>query len=732
VDFGAESETSGTTKTFADLQALLVSERALAAVSNEIAANTFTEVSGYNINPAPESSRTFIMTGLSAKFTVNASADGNVKGKALVNLKRLAAKVDMEFYVRNSVTVDKDGGKTREVWTPMIDGGNIRLSLNNAVEDAYLGGAAIGSDVSYFDYSPNYDNTVGAEKTHGGNSYTTMTSAPFYTYPKAWSLGDEEEPFLKLIIPWKLTKTENIGESNERTTTSQKELYYKIVLPKEMDGVGFENNKWYRLQLYISQLGSDSEIPEFDLTCGYKVIDWKGDPNFVIAKLVQGLYLDVSNGEVKSGRTHYTMYSDPIEIPYTAAAGGVTATAKTMTFTKFGSFPIEEWRLSSSGWTKLSGNGSSSDRSETAASLNDIIVVDETNEVIRITHPLDSDYDGSTYDVAPFTIEFTLHLNNDTGTTYDKPITVTQYPPLYIQVNPHGGSKSDGYIRVNGTLNTHPGTSSGSTSVYDNSGNTTRSLANANYCLGSVSDYAVVGEGSGSGNNNPNIYKVSASILDLQMTIDGVPNVDMVLGDSREKTSSYNTSTSQLKGNDGNLIPGALNGLSGYRKADEDKKNFVSPSIIIASSYGKTSSTTYEGALKRCAAYQEDGYPAGRWRLPTMAEIEFLIKLSNNGKIPQLFQISAGTNYNDGYWAAGKELYTYVGNSSSTTPGFVNLAGRTPTSYNSSAGRFIYTGSDSNPYAGFARCVYDAWYWTDQTDSAYTSPGTDLGYKTTR
>ena len=716
VDFGplVHAGTPGSTKTYDELQQLLVSEKETDAATGEIAAKTFT---------ADESSRTFIMTGRSDAFLVDSDKSGNIKGEASVDLKRLAAKVDMVFYVLNSLTVDKDGGKTREVWTPMIDGGDIRLSLNNAVEDAYIGGADIDASVSYFNYSPNYDNTVGAETTRGGKSYTTMTSAPFYTYPTAWSMGDDREPFLKLIIPWKLTKTEDIGEDTERTSTSQKELYYKIVLPKGMDGTGFESNNWYRLELNVSQLGSDSDIPEVSLVSGYKVVKWQSDPDFVIAKLVQGMYLDVSNGEVQTdGSVHYTMFSDPIEIPYLAANGGVTANDKTMTFTKFGSFPAETWQLSSTGWAKIStGDGDSSDRSETASSLDDIIVVDEDNELIRITHTLDSNYSGTTYDVAPFTIAFTLHLNNDTGDTYDKDIVITQYPPLYIEVNPkEGHAKSDGWIRVKGEEN-YSGASS--QTVYDDSAD--EGIYNN---MGSIVPYtgttSSVGDGSKTGNNNPNLYKVSASILDLTMTIDGVSGVNMVIGDSRESESSYDTTNEQLKGYDGSAITGILKGLSGYKKTAEDRKNFVSPSLIIASSYGKTAKVTYEGALKRCAAYQEDGYPAGRWRIPTMAEIEFLIKLSDNNKIPKLFDVSSeSTTAASGYWAAGKEQYTYVGGKNGTK-GFINLSSTTA----NSSRDYV---KDGVTYSGFVRCVYDSWYWGDQPDPAYTT-GTDLGYKTTR
>lgn len=717
VDFGplVHAGTPGSTKTYDELQQLLVSEKETDAATGEIAAKTFT---------ADESSRAFIMTGLSSSFLVDSDRTGNIKGEASVNLTRLAAKVDMVFYVLNSLTVDKDGGKTREVWTPMIDGGNIRLSLNNAVEDAYMGGADIGSSVSYFNYSPNYDNTVGAETTRGGKSYTTMTSTPFYTYPKAWSMGDDQEPFLKLIIPWKLTKTVNIGDPTERTTTSQKELYYKIVLPKEMSGTGFESNNWYRLELNVSQLGSDSDIPEFDLTCGYKVVKWQSDPDFVIAKLVQGMYLDVSNGEVQTdGSVHYTMFSDPIEIPYLAANGGVTANDKTMTFTKFGSFPAEQWQLSSSGWAKISsGEGTSSGRTETASDLANIIYVDEDSEVIRITHTLDSDYNGSTFDVAPFTFTFTLHLNNDTGTTYDKEIVITQYPPLYIEVNPkEGHAKSDGWVRVKREQNYSGGSS---ITINDDSGETGK-YNNMGTIVPYTGTTSSVGDGKADGNNNPNLHKVSASILDLTITIDGVSGVKMFIGDSRESVSTYDATNKQLKGYDGSSITGILEGLSGYRKTAEDRKNFVSPSFIIASSYGKTAKVTYEGALKRCATYQEDGYPAGRWRIPTMAEIEFLIKLSDKSKIPQLFAVSSDSETAaSGYWAAGKEQYTFVGGKYGTK-GFINLSSITA----SDSRDYV---KDGVTYSGFVRCVYDSWYWGDQPDPAYTTPGTDLGYKTTR
>ena len=99
---------------------------------------------------------------------------------------------------------------------------------------------------------------------------------------------------------------------------------------------------------------------------------------------------------------------------------------------------------------------------------------------------------------------------------------------------------------------------------------------------------------------------------------------------------------------------------------------------------------TYEQAQKRCATYQEGGYPAGRWRLPTEAEIMFVVERQTDNNINVLFNISSS----GGYWAASG-YYLESGN--------------------------LYSNSSSTR-TGAARCVYDAWYWGDEpvAEAAYT------------
>jgi hypothetical protein len=109
----------------------------------------------------------------------------------------------------------------------------------------------------------------------------------------------------------------------------------------------------------------------------------------------------------------------------------------------------------------------------------------------------------------------------------------------------------------------------------------------------------------------------------------------------------------------------------------------------VASSYGKTTYMSFAQAEKRCAAYQENGYPAGRWRVPTEAEIWFIANRSNAGVFPTLF---------DGrYWASSGRYYDSSANSFGT----------------GTAERAV-------------RCVYDVWYWGDGKGD-FDGGGVDYG-----
>ena len=104
----------------------------------------------------------------------------------------------------------------------------------------------------------------------------------------------------------------------------------------------------------------------------------------------------------------------------------------------------------------------------------------------------------------------------------------------------------------------------------------------------------------------------------------------------------------------------------------------IAPAFKVSSAWGQCSEdgVTFSNAQKRAATYQENGYAAGRWRLPTEAEIMFVAYMQSQGNIPTLFIDGAN------YWA--------------------------------SSGRYYNSGNFYDPSYGvqcYVRTVYDTWYW---------------------
>lgn len=126
--------------------------------------------------------------------------------------------------------------------------------------------------------------------------------------------------------------------------------------------------------------------------------------------------------------------------------------------------------------------------------------------------------------------------------------------------------------------------------------------------------------------------------------------------------------------------------LSYYYPAHEaqEKGNIIAPKFTIVSyhAYAASGSLSKQTARRRCAAYQQWGYPAGRWRLPTFAEIQFIKELQKTDVILDVFGGS------DNWSAQGR----------------VNSNG-------------VLSTTDNTAYT---RCVYDDWYW-EQVDANGTS-----------
>ena len=124
----------------------------------------------------------------------------------------------------------------------------------------------------------------------------------------------------------------------------------------------------------------------------------------------------------------------------------------------------------------------------------------------------------------------------------------------------------------------------------------------------------------------------------------------------------------------------------------ENSKMMIAPKIRVASSYGVSEEKNRTNMRRRVASYQEQGCPAGRWRLPTYGELLFITTLSNEGKIPKLF---------DGTYLTAQGPYKVDPDKKTVT--------------------------ESNATTYSVRGIYDEWYWEAQ-DNYVLQPNSSGGY----
>lgn len=257
----------------------------------------------------------------------------------------------------------------------------------------------------------------------------------------------------------------------------------------------------------------------------------------------------------------------------------------------------------------------------------------------------------TTEDYVPDTI--TVKVWNDEG--LDATWKIIQYPAIYIvgDYNKNGANNRFVY-----------GESSGS--VYDDDDNS----------LGGVNNPST----SSSSNSNLNQYTIYITSFDIEGS-------EYAIGDPRSSSVNNLSLLSKKEDSKGKKL------THYYPTRQTEVDNVIAPAFKIASSWGVTYDISYTEAQRRCASYQENGYPAGRWRVPTEAEIEYIVSLSNRGVIPALFNgqyfASSGRYYDNGYREGGWGGGSYI------DPSAIG-----------------FHDSNGNDYA--VRCVYDVWYWGNE------------------
>lgn len=323
----------------------------------------------------------------------------------------------------------------------------------------------------------------------------------------------------------------------------------------------------------------------------------------------------------------------------------------------------------------------------------------------------DDKYENKLDAFSKFDIKVTLKQTGEGGLRNEE-IAIQQYPAMYIDVEMNDNSgmfntSRSVYQAGNSTLTTlsnvyKKGLVFVNSGFYHRttttSGNTTTNTDTYYYqCKGGETGNQTLWTGdkfgtsmktntlgTGGTNNNPNIYTISLSKVD---TINSLMK-DFIITDPR--TSEKSTPELVASNNEYWAYAPALNSdgnriLNNYYATSDDNENKIAPKIKIASSYGKSSGMDLTKAKKRCAAYQENGYPAGRWRVPTAAEAKYIIYLSSLNIIPSLFSTD----------------YRYV----TATGGIKETAKSSEYPFG-----FDYVPNFNDTYH-YVRCVYDEWYW---------------------
>ena len=623
----------------------------------------------------------FIMSGTTTITLAGRSQKMVAQG--LVGLERYACKITVGIKMDDPMAIDtgkKDeqtGEPIYEYWVPRPK--EMQIYLVDGMSKVALSGAPAGRGkqwepvaddyLSYRNKPMRFYNGIGEDAElyldKDGEYYQTF---PMYTYPYHWQSGSIEdgsrEPYLKLVLPW-----DRQPDPEHNISAFQREFYYKILIPQDTRGGEYENsfvrNNWYHYNIGVGVLGSETDEAAVPLEASMFIVYWQ-DKDVVVKQVSIGnaRYLSVEHEEYILNNqdgvdVRYTT-SNPIIIKDIHVTRPYYGEKPSVGQIKYGATVMQVSHSEEPAYDDIYPDGSwYLDYSETQrkALAGGEDWLQDMNGVIRYTHKLNNDFQTNDFDYSPYTITFSVaHVDSkeDWMREYDKHVKIVQRPGLYIEAlrNPDSivdkGDKSTtanhGYVYVDRDWYTQE--------QFFEEGAPKDSLWRTISYNGGGTD----------------MYKINTTVLSANSEfVIGDPRVAAVKNPSRTYAFDVNERT-----------------LTYYYPAEETERtrNMIAPSYRVStklSGAARSREVTYKDAYDRCAALQENGFPAGRWRLPTEGEIRFISSLSSRG----VFEWQFSGNY----WSSNGGVYVDKSNGHvSPKPGLTTA---------------------------YVRCVYDSWYWGD-------------------
>ena len=614
----------------------------------------------------------FVMTGFS-----RVQKGKNSNATADISLVRVASKVTMTVKIPKKIEFGEDDNKVTMVPVLVDKDGNepLKTSFRYGTSKSYLSGA--------FPHDP--DNYILTNKIPYTLSQTTDThyvfvcDTPFYTYARSWEKGADNAAYVTFEMPW------GVDENKDGVAENYKTYYYQILVNGR--DRNFTPNMWYDMIVTVGVLGSTVEaLPKELAELSYFVLDWT---------------TETQNGESGSGDRQEDVEIEKfnyLEVPQTyiemdnvsEVAIRYNASHKIgVEWDTKGNKSVEGLPNTTNLHALYINNG---DGTPQAQKLGDIYAYsNDPNETVKDfftdnnkgTLSFKYTLDAGVY--SPAYVFITIWLDVDGDGEHDddelltQDVTIVIYPAIYIV-----GDNSYKYsIFINGNYNTNR----------SGGGNLSYLTINGQR----------VGKAAGDDNNTyMHVISIAAFSTDYYTFVyTNNQKKEYIIGDPRERSSNklgvsdQNTTTPQqaatgwIKATD---VNGTVRNLEYYYPTSTETNSYqvIAPKFRIASKLGGYSESSPQGAALRCASYQEHGFPAGRWRLPTTAEVLYVIELQRLGKIQQLFY--GGNTYfsaTDRVKANSDNTYT------------------------------LSTGLGTNNAS--VRCVYDEWYWGSEREAIENS-----------
>ena len=627
----------------------------------------------------------FIMQGLHI-----ATKGDNNNASGTIPLHRAAAKVTITVNIPEKIEIEYENAD-KVTMTPVLseDTGAIpfKTAFHNGVKKTYLRDDYSSQLVAEDAHHVGKQNYVAAGEVPAvgdiPKKYTFTCEIPFYTYARAWEKGAEDAAYLTFEMPWT-----NVSDPENPITQT---YYYQILV--NSGGRCFGPNNWYDLTVNVGVIGSTVEsepVTIQDLT--YYVLDWTTEPD-PEHEAGGDRYEDVNITDYT-----YLIVPEPKLVINNASTGVIHFEAshnvgiKMNTETKKEVFFNTDVTLSSYYINCGVGKTERPKVQSMGVDENDFTVDNNKN-----TLTYNFDIPSSVYSPIYVYATIWLELDGKEGMSaaeeeFSEDIVIVQYPPMYIipdesnvysvYVNRQQTNSSTDYKIGNHNLGRNPGHSN---TNWDNNPSFMLSITVSSFTASNTFK-------AHDGNYYPYIIGDPRSrISDIELDDDN---------NATNISSNWVSADAVKYDANGNIVRDAngavqyeTRSLQYYYPTETEGNAFqiVSPKFRMVSFFSSGwGNITSKGAEMRCATYQEDGYPAGRWRLPTEAEIMFVVDLQKAGVITDVFYGSSQYFSSTDVDATHKYKISYPTNGTPTW---------------------------SSATTGSVRCVYDEWYWGDEREA---------------